>query len=74
MEVPKLGVKSELQLWASATATAMPDPSYISSLYCSLRQHQILKLTEQGQGLNPSPHGYYVGFLIPCSFVLKKKL
>ena len=24
MEVPRLGIKSELQLWAYATATAMP--------------------------------------------------
>ena len=29
MEVPRLGVKSELQLPGYATATAMQDPSYI---------------------------------------------
>ena len=28
-EVPRLGVKSELQLLATATATATPDPSHI---------------------------------------------
>jgi len=29
MKVPRLGVKSELQLPACATATATPDPSHI---------------------------------------------
>ena len=29
MEVPRLGVKLELQLLAYTTATAMQDPSYI---------------------------------------------
>ena len=41
MEVPRLGVQSELQLPAYATATAMPDPYP----------------TEQGQGSNPKPRG-----------------
>ena len=38
MEVPKLGVKSELQLPANATATAMQDLSCICHL---CQQHQI---------------------------------
>ena len=43
MEVPRLGVESELQLPASATAIATPDPSvYVCDLYHSSRQHQIL--------------------------------
>ena len=42
MEVPRLGVKSELQLPAYATATAMPDPSCICNPHCSLCQRQIL--------------------------------
>ena len=42
MEVPKLGVKSELLLLAYTTAMAMRDPSCISDLYCSLWQHWIL--------------------------------
>ena len=48
MEVPGLGVKSELQLQAYATATAMPDPScLICNLHHSSRQCQILNpLTE----------------------------
>ena len=42
MEVPRLGVKSELQLPVYTTTTAVPDP----------------QLAEQGQGLNPHPQGY----------------
>ena len=33
MEVPRLGVESELQLQAYATATATPDPSRTCDLY-----------------------------------------
>ena len=42
MEVPGLGVKSELQLLAYSIATAMPDLSHICDLDCSLWQCQIL--------------------------------
>ena len=41
MEVPRLGVKSELQLPAYTTATAMRDPSLICDLHHSSLQHQI---------------------------------
>ena len=41
MEVPRLGVKSELQLLAYARATAMQDLSCICDLHRSLQQHQI---------------------------------
>ena len=41
VEVPKLGVKSELQLPAYAIATATPDPNCIFNLHYSSRQHQI---------------------------------
>ena len=41
MEVPRLGVESELQLPAYAIATAMPDLSSIYKLH-SPRQHRIL--------------------------------
>ena len=41
MEVPRLGVKSELQLLATATATATQDPSHVCDLYHSSRQRQI---------------------------------
>ena len=42
MEVPSLGGTSELQLWAYATATAMPDPSRTRDLHHSSRQRWIL--------------------------------
>ena len=42
MEIPRLGVESELQLPAHSTATAMWDPSCICNLHYSSRQHQIL--------------------------------
>ena len=41
MEVPRLGVKSQLQLPAYATAKAMPDPSCIWNLHCSSWQCRI---------------------------------
>ena len=40
MEVPSLGVESELQLLAYTTATAMWDPSHVWNLHHSSRQHQ----------------------------------
>ena len=42
MEVPRLGVELELQLLAYTTATAVPDPSSVCDLHCSLWQHWIL--------------------------------
>ena len=42
MEVPRLRGESELQLMAYTTATAMPDPSHIYKICCSLQQHWIL--------------------------------
>ena len=42
MEFPELGVKSELQLQAYATATTMQDQSCIFDLHCSLWQYGIL--------------------------------
>ena len=42
MEVPRLGIKSELQLPAYTTATAMPDPSRIWDLHHSSWHCQIL--------------------------------
>ena len=42
MEIPRLGVESQLQLLAYTTATTPPDPSRIYDLHHSSRQHQIL--------------------------------
>ena len=42
MEVPRLGVKLELQLLAYSTDTAMPDPSHISDLHHSSWKPWIL--------------------------------
>ena len=41
MEVPRPGVKSELQLLAYDTATAMQDPSLVCDLHQSSQQCQI---------------------------------
>ena len=58
MDFSRVGVESELQLLAYATAIAMPDPSYVCNLHHNSGQGQILKPTEQGQGLDLNPHGY----------------
>ena len=42
IEVPRLGVQSELQLPASTTATARPDLNHIYKLHHSSWPHQIL--------------------------------
>ena len=42
MEVPRLEVKSELQLLAHATATATWDPSRVCNLHHSSGEYQIL--------------------------------
>ena len=42
MEVLRLGVKLELQPPATATVTAMPDPSHICDLHHNLQQYWIL--------------------------------
>ena len=43
MEIPRLGVESELQLPAYTTVTATQDPSRICDLHHSSRQCRILK-------------------------------
>ena len=42
MEVPRLGVKSELQLSAYTTSTATPDLSHVCDLHHSSRQLWLL--------------------------------
>ena len=49
MDVPRLGVQSELQLLAYATVTATRDPSRICDLHCSSWQCQILNPLSKGR-------------------------
>ena len=64
MEVPRLGVQSELLPPAYARATATPDPSHVCDLHCNFRQCWILNplskardrtqiLIDTSQVLNP---------------------
>ena len=57
MEVPRLGVKSELQLLANATATATPDLSHVCDLHHSSQQRQILNPLFDSRESNLRPHG-----------------
>ena len=51
MEVPRLGVQSELQLLAYTTAIATPDPSRLFDLHHSSGQRRILNpLSEARDG------------------------
>ena len=62
MEIPRLGVKSELQLLAYTAATAMPDPSSIFGLNHISRQCWILNPLNKARDrtrtlvLNPLNH------------------
>ena len=71
MEIPRLGVESELQLPACATATAKPDLSLVCDLHHKLMAMpdplRSLPDLEQGQGSNPNPHGYYYSVSLPLS-------
>ncbi len=60
MEVPRLGVESELQLptTATATATGTPDPSCVCDLHHSSWQHWILNPLSKTRD-----HGYQSGSL-----------
>ena len=49
MEVPRLGIKLELQLPAYTRATATLDPSHICDVCCSLWQCQILNTTSEAR-------------------------
>ena len=49
MEVPRLGVESELQLPASTTATVTQDLSCVCDLRYSSRQHWILNVLSKAR-------------------------
>ena len=65
MEVPGLGIKSELQLQAYTSVKATPDLSLICDLCCSMKTTLDPYPTEQDQGLNLHTHGHYVRYLSP---------
>ena len=50
MEVPSLGVQSELQLPAYTTATATPDLSRVYNLHHSSQQRWILNSLSEAPG------------------------
>ena len=62
-QVPRLEVKSELQLPAYTIAIAMPNPSHICDLCHSSQQHQILNPVGEARESNPHPHGYQLCLL-----------
>ena len=75
MEVPRLGVQSELQLPVYATATATLDPSHI----CDHSSQQGLNPLSRA-GVEPTPSGMLIEFFnlwatrgTPKGFFLKKK-
>ena len=49
MEIPRLGVKLELQLPDYTTATAMQDPSHVCDLHHILGQHRILNALSEAR-------------------------
>ena len=77
MEVPRVGVKSELQLLAYTTATTMWDPNYVCDLYhsswqCSLSEARdwtfILLATSQicfHYATMGTPYLFFLLFLLP---------
>ena len=68
MEVPRPGVESELQLPASTTVTAMPDPSPICDLHHSSQQHQIFNPLGKGRpGIKPTSSQTLCQVLNPLS-------
>ena len=80
MEVPRLGVESELQLLACTTATAMQDPSCFCNLCHSLQQHWIFNpsskardqthiLMDTSRVLNPLSHNGNSRFLFLVRFI-----
>ena len=60
MEIPSLGVKSELQLLAYTTGIAVPDPNHIFNLLCSLQQ---CRTHWARPGMEPESSWILVGFL-----------
>ena len=62
MKIPRLRVESELLLWAYATATAMPDPSYICELHYAHGNPGSLTC-RAGPGIEPASSWIPAGFV-----------
>ena len=62
MEVPRLGVQSELQLPAYTTATAMPDPSRVCNLQTAHGNARFLTHWTRAQ-IEPSTSWFLVRFI-----------
>ena len=62
MEVPRLGINSELQLPAYTTATATPDPRLLCDLHHSSRQRRILNPVSE-PGMEPASSWIFVRFV-----------
>ena len=63
VEVLRLGIQSELQLLAYTTATKC-EIQATTAIYTMAHSNAGSPSTEQGQGWNPCPHGYYMGTLL----------
>ena len=63
MEIPRLGVQSELQLPAYTTATAAHNPSRGCDLQHSSWQRQILNPVSKARGREPVSSWILVGFI-----------
>ena len=66
MEVPRLGVQSELQLPACARATAMQDLSHICKLDRSSQECWILNPLSKAR-IEPANSWFLVGFANHCA-------
>ena len=62
MEVPRLGIKSEIQLPAYTTAMAMPDPNYFCNLHDSHSNARYLTHWA-GPGIEPASSWILVGIV-----------
>ena len=62
MEVPRLGLESELQLLAYVTATAMPAPSRACDLYHSSQQCWVLNPLSEAR-IEPATSWFLVRFV-----------